>query len=452
MPLSVDFLICKVSSIKDAPTAIVPTNALKAFFQTWDITLHFFDGPSLPFDPSLIQSSVDSLIAKYRPADAGAAAPAVLIIGREYFPDPGTNGLLLDLGNRGACEIFTESDQFKSAGEEERFQIYAHEIGHVINLTHADATQQYPSAMDQWDRRKTGANKSKIWELCKHNAPPSVQARIGQYVVNNAEPTPGLPLPPASIFFLGNAQFEEIRPWGTPFRDTGGDANADRPHSGATLRLALDRYEIGLGEPLDFSLRLTLDKNAEEIEIHGPLGLKFQTMEVRIETPAGQTHNCCSRLLACTGTRHRLHPGKFITKHCSMLTDRHKLLFDQAGLHYVTVRIPGLRIEARAEVLVHEPAHPSLGRKAFQRFLVEGLPKASSRHWRTLDQIIADANMPIALRAHLAEFRLMKRPRARRSRELFQALSTTNRLPARVSERVEEANAAKVNRKTRSKK
>ncbi len=446
MPLSVDFLVCKVSSVKDAPSAVVPMTALIAFFQVWDITVRFFDGPPLPFEPTLIQSSVDSLLTKYRPTDAGASAPVVLVIGREYFPDPGTNGLLLDLGNRGACEIFTESDQFRSAGEEERFQIYAHEIGHVINLTHADATQEYPSAMDQWDRRKTGANKSKIWELCKHNAPPSVQARLGQYVANSATPTPGLPLSPASIFFLGNAQLEQVRPWGRPFRDAGEGANADRPHGGATLQLTLDRYEIGLGEPLDFSLRLTLDKHAGETEINGPLGLKFQTMEVRIEMPSGQTHNCCSRLLACTSTRHRLRPGKTIIKHCSMLTDRHKLLFDQTGLHYVTVRIPGLRTEARAEVSVHEPAHPSFGRKAFQRFLIEGLPNASSRHWRTLDQIIADANMPIALRAHLAEFRLMKRPRARRSRELFQALGTS-RLPARLSERVAQADAVKVNRK-----
>lgn len=431
----VTLVVRKVKSISNSIDEIVPIDALRNYFKAWNIDLQFVAGAPIDKEPSQIQFLVDKLLRDHRQAHP-APTPGLLVVGLKFRNDSGTNGMLLDVDARGACEIFTMSDAFRFGTADQQFQIFVHEIGHILNLTHDDSSEDFPSAMDQWDRRENATDRHAIWNRCKAAADPALRSRIAGLLQQSGGKAPGLPLAPASATFFKQAQEADLKPWGGPFRDDAEGAHADVRYPGLTISVELDRQKVGLGEPLDLAVRLTLAEDADPIPMKWPLGLKYRTLAIRILPPSGREHHYRSRTLACGDTLHVLEPGTSLVKHCALLFDTVKVLFDEVGPHRITVSVPALGVIGKTvDIDVLPPAAPALASKAFQRFLVEGLPETRKRQWGTLNRLIADDTIPVALRSHLAELRLTKRPHSDRHAESLGQMNQ-DLIPARVKERV----------------
>lgn len=236
MATPVEITIKRVSAIADAPHAVVPEESLKRFFKIWDIDLTFHDGGNIPFDPSIGTADWQDFLTIHAPPAGQTSTPAILLIStlfnsdiyatifNDSAPPDGIdydliNGFLLNPGRRGVIAVYVNSFSFFSGNANQRFEIFAHEIGHLLNLAHADDGAPYPTIMHQFGTRAAVTDRQAVWQEAETISSPQVQSRMNDFFNAEGHVSKGLPLSQSdSLFLLNHRPITEILPWGSQFK------------------------------------------------------------------------------------------------------------------------------------------------------------------------------------------------------------------------------------------
>ncbi|AYQ30290.1 hypothetical protein DT070_00005 [Polaromonas sp. SP1] len=398
-----------VRTLSDARTnnaQFVSTADLAAFYRVWGIELSFQTGPDFSYDPTDDPAEVDELRQQYQPSSLNAAAPALMIMAATCSKGAHVNGMLLDTKRRGICAIFTQSTRYATGNAETRFEIAAHEIGHMLNLVHGFADAPYPTAMNQYDQRAK-ANRRAVWQQHIASTPVNERAGMTGFFKDGVRSPMGLPLSPHCHQHIIGAPAHQVLPWQSQFNDVISEgADVDSP---VELQLSIGRSSIEVGQSIDISVTLSLSVDAAPLAIPQGLGLSEGTLELHIHSEAGSRKYIPRKLLCTEGTRLLTSRGK-VRRSYSLLGDATGLLFPQQGAYRVEVRLPaiGARSE-KIDVLVGKPTQ-ELALPKLQAFLASGMPSEDSAGWLLLTQAAKNLKIDRAVRAHFASEIESRRP------------------------------------------
>lgn len=158
-----------VHRLKDDPDSPIkfPEANLKAVFKTFGVELAVkSDGADFgevgSNEPTDLRS-YQKAFKKLHSSEPKIGDPCHFLIGRKWTGESGArvNGMLLTK-QRGGVVVFTHSKDFKADGARSMLQVGHHEIGHMLNLLHGNATDSWPSAMSSAGARK-GKDTQNAW-------------------------------------------------------------------------------------------------------------------------------------------------------------------------------------------------------------------------------------------------------------------------------------------------
>ena len=204
--ISIDLLVHRVPSVSAA--AGVPEVALKSLFSVFGVSLSFHSGANLSEEPTRWDEYIE-IVNRWHPTPLSLGSPAHLFIGSTWNGEGagGTNGLLLT-PERSAIAVFTASDALRGGSAAVLLQVVAHEICHLLNLTHEHGDAQMPSA-ECPDSCRSGKPVDIAWMVSGRTQPLGVE---------------GYPLSRISEQVLASAPPSQVLPWGEPFRPVGTEA------------------------------------------------------------------------------------------------------------------------------------------------------------------------------------------------------------------------------------
>ena len=204
--ISIDLLVHRVSSV--SAEVGVPEVALQSLFSAFGVSLSFRPGMNLAQDPTRWHEYVE-IVTQWHPTPLPVGSPAHLFIGNTWNGEGagGTNGLLLT-PERSAIAVFTGSDALRGGSPDVLLQVVAHELCHLLNLTHEHGNAQMPSA-ECPDSCRSGKPVDIAWMVSGRAQPPGVA---------------GYPLSHISAQFLASASPSQVLPWGEHFRPVGTEA------------------------------------------------------------------------------------------------------------------------------------------------------------------------------------------------------------------------------------
>ena len=254
MPGSVSLVVRTLASLNGSPDAAVPTAALREYFRSFDIDLSFDLGPPLSEDPTDSTDSIRSFLAGHSPP-FGQGGSGVLVVADIGFLGSLVNGMLLDAERRGACAVFTQATGFAFGSADSRFEIYAHEIGHLVNLTHEDADAEFTTTMDTWDERSEVDDRAKVWTEAIALGPVQFANRLRGFFGDGARRPLGLPMSQTCCDKLVGSPASNLEPWRSPF--VGGDV---QDSSDGPLRCEIEVHgqSSTVGQLLDFTVTLSM--------------------------------------------------------------------------------------------------------------------------------------------------------------------------------------------------
>ena len=131
----------------DTASMTFPAEELGLLFQTAGIELDLIEGERIDKDPTFNRIGYPEWIKRFGETDREAGH---LILGRDapgYRTD--IAGELLDKESRGAAVVYTSCDYIQRDGAGALLQTCAHEIGHMLNLSHDDTAAGFVSTMNQ---------------------------------------------------------------------------------------------------------------------------------------------------------------------------------------------------------------------------------------------------------------------------------------------------------------
>jgi hypothetical protein len=198
---------------------------LQALFRTAFIELDLMPGEEIAQDPIYYPPPFyEDLVRHYAATDK---EPGHLIIGLEPpLFDPGVAGQLLDPVERGVCIVYRRCKYILERGEVALLQTCAHELGHMLNLAHADVSPDFASAMDQADKRVKGEVGS-CWEAAAREAHTIRQRNEPDYFMPLGRPLEALPFSHVARKTLNDLSGNRLTPWGGKF---------ERPYDGTNDR------------------------------------------------------------------------------------------------------------------------------------------------------------------------------------------------------------------------
>lgn len=431
-PLLLDILIVPRNGVD---LSLVPVTALVEYFTICNVTLHLTWTNAIQYDPADSQT-LASFVKTYAPPD-GETGQAILVLGTESSKyGKLVNGELLNPAKRGIIQVYTESAAFSSGDDETRLQIFIHEIGHLINLVHAEAVATYPTAMAQYDVRHTTRPILDIWHASNSDLTPEDRDRFRAYF-SKQRAIFGLPMSRASLDHAARWPIADIAPWLSSFHDTSPSGSFDGGTPGLSMNCKQHQQRISLGQGLDFTLTIALDSSAAPASVPAHIELRFGNMAIfvqrhlgRVTTLRADTHTCAS------GTK-ILKPGGHLRSAHSFLHDREALVFSAPGRYRVEVTIPRLGLRSPPMYIdVDQSAVPELVNKRFLRFLSGPMPLTARASWKRLDQLTFSSSTPAALRATLAELSIRARPNQRNNPTLFELVRSLPDVPQRIQERI----------------
>jgi hypothetical protein len=387
----------------------IPRAELTDFYQAWDVDLKFSGTVVLDKDPTRDQAALNALLAKHRPT-AGAQGNALLIVATQSTEGRHVNGMLLDPASRGACAVFVESDVYTKNRRDDRFEVYAHELGHMLNLVHSEATETFPTAMDQWDRRITVAKRTDAWTDLMNASAAANRNRIGQFFGAGTRSPLGLPMSRKDQVWLDTGAVSNVLPWGQEFRGSGSDDRvADRRlHPHVALEIEIADPDIAASEPIDLAIALR-NGSGDRLEIPAGLGLREGTIRLDIGDPSGTSRAYLPKVTLCSGGPRTLAADQWVHRSYSLLADRQGVLFPVAGNYRLQAHIPSLGISSSPVHVQVAAARGSFAKPAFQQFLAAGMPAEDAAGWRAMTHAINDRQLPERIRAHLASERVARR-------------------------------------------
>jgi hypothetical protein len=197
------------------PQFSVQTLELSRLYRTAGIELYFFAAPEILIDPALgtAWENYSDIVARLRTNDK---LHGHLIVGKR----PPTSSLelagqLLDLDLRGVAVVYTHSDYIKQNPRLNFLQTCAHEIGHMLNLSHRNIAKTYTSAMEQLGGR-TG-DVATCWELADGES-AKVKTKGGNpYFEHPVEAISCYPLAYTARVELNTLSEIRLQPWQSKF-------------------------------------------------------------------------------------------------------------------------------------------------------------------------------------------------------------------------------------------
>ena len=407
MNLNVPMLVRTLQTVRSDGSVFVRFDDLAKYYRVWGINLSFKEGADFNYDPTDDPAEVDELRQLYQPSLAGVAAPALMIVAATCSEGAHINGILLDTQRRGISAIFTSSDRYSAGDSETRFEVVAHEIGHLFNLVHGFADAPYPTAMNQYDQR-ANVDRRVVWQRHIDATPASERAAMAGFFNGGAHSPIGLPFSPRCQQHISHSSSSSVLPWGGAFADVGTETgDSDNP---LNCMLSIRRAEIEVGHPIDLVISVATNLDAEPIPIPKGLGLSEGTMELYIHGERGSRKYFPRRLICAEGTR-LLTSRENVHRSYSLLGDTNGLLFPSPGAYKVEARLPGFSarsalVEVRVEVPTEEFAMPKL-----LAFLAAGMPNGDTSGWMLLARAARNVKINRAVRAHLTHAALSRRPK-----------------------------------------
>lgn len=340
-----------------------PTEALKRLYEPLGIELRFPVGAPLARDPVLpeqYQAWVVHPLMRTNPH--GPGDPAHLIIANRW-QGPGGNAALGRLlhRKRGVAAIFSLSQKLRSGNRHAFAQVAAHEIGHMLNLIHADGLQpRYYTTMGR--RTLNPALVRESWELAG-----------GAFNFDRLL----LPVSPGSRHWLAQppSPQERVQPWASVFRDP--SAQGEFMGASRTLRLELipERDGYHVGSP--FFAEVQLENTGKRSRtIDNELHPDCDQLRLRITRPDGQTYVHRPREITCTAAERKLAPKHSIRDAFILIDGPDYAIFPDKGVYRIEAATPyGASDRIEIEVAARG-RKPSL---AYRRYVADGAP-ALRRH------------------------------------------------------------------------
>jgi hypothetical protein len=144
-----------------------------------------------------------------------------LVITGVPMSGPERVGELVDLGSRGVAMVYFNT--FRADKERNLLQTAAHEIGHMLNLTHENPPRAYTSAMAQAAHRNTDIEAA--WKCAAAEA----YAQVDDPCYDPPDIFPDcFPFSLKARCRLRDLDAEELLPWGSKFFDDYADGTDDR--------------------------------------------------------------------------------------------------------------------------------------------------------------------------------------------------------------------------------
>jgi hypothetical protein len=196
-----------IHALPDAPE--IPTGDIARLYATADVDLTFQQASALETDPERWLEYL-RILRELAPTRPPPGSPAHLFVGRRWL-GPGldeTNGMLLSR-ERGGIAIFTGSNDLSSGSADALLQTCAHEIAHLLNLTHALGDGNLPTIECPASVR-AGRDVATAW-----------RAFDGEHDAQRA-----FPLSVDSIAALRTRSRDSVLPWGADFDDMAGAEDA----------------------------------------------------------------------------------------------------------------------------------------------------------------------------------------------------------------------------------
>lgn len=191
----------------------VPVSDLQSLFRSAGIDLVLLAGQALDRDPMGSKyHNYPTLISEFRNTDRSCGH---LIIGRSP-PDQQFEvaGQLHDLEQRGLAAVYTLSSHVQKNPRDHFAQTIAHEIGHMLNLSHSDIGK-FDSTMNALADRDEVV--SICWERAGHDANSMTAKGEDAFYIKPTVPTVCYPFAYKARLFLSTAIDARIQPWGSNF-------------------------------------------------------------------------------------------------------------------------------------------------------------------------------------------------------------------------------------------
>jgi hypothetical protein len=186
---------------------------LRLLYATAGIDLALVEGERIAKDPTYHVIKYIDWIKRFGEQDRSAGH---LILGRDV-PDYRSDiaGRLIDEVSRGVAVVYTSCDYIQRDGEGALLQTCAHEIGHMLNLSHDDVDKTFVTAMNQADKRDLDTRAS--WESVKAEAREIRNTNEPDYFLPPARELASYPFAYRARHTLNNLSPDRLLPWGGKF-------------------------------------------------------------------------------------------------------------------------------------------------------------------------------------------------------------------------------------------
>lgn len=401
MALEIPLLVRPLASTVEL-AAQVPEAALTDYFGALGARLRFAPGKAIADDPTDHPEEVDAFCRSQEPTPAGTLPwPGVIVVGEMSVDGPGTNGILLDLDHRGACAIFTQSFGFDRGSQDDRFEIYAHEIGHMLNLSHAEAADKFPTAMNQWDVRSAVGDRGAVWRKATTQGSPLQKSLLPAFFGNGTRSPLGLPMSARCCDWLTAQGSQSLLPWGDRFKDPSGDGAQDASFGLVTCRLVIQTPSGSLAQPVDFQVQISALSDDEGLDLPAALDLRSGLIELHVTPPYGNSRRYRTKSRTCGTTRQRLQKGKLIRRNYSLIGDVNGVLFPTPGMYTLEAVLPSLGARSGPVEFYVGPAAGPFDQARFQTFLAKDLPTSDEAGWRWVEEALASRAVPALTKGFL---------------------------------------------------
>jgi hypothetical protein len=380
----------------------LPATSLVDYFGALGVPIRFRAGGVLAEDPTDHPDEVDAFCRSVAPRPNGTLPwPGVVLIGDMSVDGPGTNGILLDLDQRGACAIFAQSFGFKKGDAEDRFEIYAHEIGHMLNLSHAEADDKFPTAMNQWDIRSAVSDRRVVWRRAINQGSPLQRAVLPAFFGNGSRQPLGLPMSASCCKWLASQGPRDVLPWGSHFKDPAGNGSDDTSYGLVGCRLELQSSSGSVAQPVDLQVQILIKGNEEAIELPYALDLRSGLIELYITPPHGEVRRYRTRSRTCGTSRRILERGRVLRRNYTVVGDANGVLFPTPGRYKLEAVLPSLGAWSGPVEFYVEPAAGPFAEAAFQSFLARDLPADDDLGWRAVEEALSSRAVSPTTKAFL---------------------------------------------------
>jgi hypothetical protein len=200
----------------------IPQTDLCAAFLSAGIDLQLIEGEVLKTDPGVsLNRTYSDLIQEYSKIDKKCGHLIIGVSRADKRKD--IAGELHDLASRGVASVYTLSEHIQRDPVASFAQTVAHEIGHMLNLSHGDVTAKFDSTMNSLAQRDQRPELS--WERAREEARNMRQAGAEPLYIEPSARTACFPFAFKARQALRDTSDSRLQPWGSPFEHAADQTN-----------------------------------------------------------------------------------------------------------------------------------------------------------------------------------------------------------------------------------